>query len=135
MCIRDSTYTGRDMKTTHAGMGVTEKHFNALVEDLVKSLDKHKVPQKEQQELPVSYTHLDVYKRQGPNYSPFDPDIVYAIRIDNNHDAVEDLRFEFRFRKMCIRDSIQSWPNRVIVLNIEDKCFACSPPGPWSRFS
>ncbi len=45
------TYTGRDMKTTHAGMGVTEKHFNALVEDLVKSLDKHKVPQKEQQEL------------------------------------------------------------------------------------
>ncbi|MGB2973537.1 MAG: DUF4331 family protein, partial [Candidatus Competibacter sp.] len=34
----------------------------------------------------------------GPNYSPFDPDIVYAIRIDNNHDAVEDLRFEFRFR-------------------------------------
>ncbi|HCK82496.1 MAG TPA: group 1 truncated hemoglobin [Candidatus Competibacter sp.] len=45
------TYTGRDMKTTHAGMGVTEKHFNALVEDLVMSLDKHKVPQKEQQEL------------------------------------------------------------------------------------
>ncbi|MBL8251822.1 MAG: DUF4331 domain-containing protein, partial [Candidatus Competibacter sp.] len=33
----------------------------------------------------------------GPNYFPFDPDIVYAIRIDNNHDAVEDLRFEFRF--------------------------------------
>lgn len=45
------TYTGRDMKTTHAGMGITERHFNALVEDLVKSLDKHKVPQKEQQEL------------------------------------------------------------------------------------
>lgn len=45
------TYTGRDMKTTHAGMGVTERHFNALVEDLVKSLDKYKVPQKEQQEL------------------------------------------------------------------------------------
>lgn len=44
-------YTGRDMKKTHAGMGITEKHFNALVEDLVKSLDKHKVPQKEQQEL------------------------------------------------------------------------------------
>ena len=45
------TYTGRDMKTTHANMGVTERHFNALVEDLVISLDKHKVPQKEQQEL------------------------------------------------------------------------------------
>lgn len=33
----------------------------------------------------------------GPNYFPFDPEIVYAIRVDNNHDAVEDLRFEFRF--------------------------------------
>ncbi|MER2602958.1 MAG: DUF4331 domain-containing protein, partial [Candidatus Competibacter phosphatis] len=33
----------------------------------------------------------------GPNYFPFDPEILYAIRVDNNHDAVEDLRFEFRF--------------------------------------
>lgn len=33
----------------------------------------------------------------GPNYFPFDPEILYAIRIDNNHDAIEDLRFEFRF--------------------------------------
>ena len=33
----------------------------------------------------------------GPNYFPFDPEIVYAIRVDNNHDAVEDVRFEFRF--------------------------------------
>lgn len=45
------TYTGRDMQTAHAGMGVTEAHFNALVEDLVKSLDKFKVPAKEQQDL------------------------------------------------------------------------------------
>ena len=45
------TYTGRDMKTTHAGMSVTDQHFDALVEDLVKSLDKYKVPTKEQQEL------------------------------------------------------------------------------------
>lgn len=33
----------------------------------------------------------------GPNYFPFDPDIVYAIRVDNNHDALDDVRFEFRF--------------------------------------
>jgi len=33
----------------------------------------------------------------GPNYFPFDPEILYAIRVDNNHDAVEDVRFEFRF--------------------------------------
>ena len=44
-------YTGKDMKTSHAGMGVAEADFNALVEDLVKSLDKFKVPEKEKGEL------------------------------------------------------------------------------------
>ena len=44
-------YTGRDMKTTHAGMGVTDADFNALVEDLVATLDKFKVPEKEKGEL------------------------------------------------------------------------------------
>jgi len=34
----------------------------------------------------------------GPTYFPFDPEITYAIRIDNNHDAIEDLVFEFRFQ-------------------------------------
>jgi hypothetical protein len=34
----------------------------------------------------------------GPNYFPFDPEILYAIKIDNNNDAVEDITFEFRFR-------------------------------------
>jgi hypothetical protein len=33
----------------------------------------------------------------GPNYFPFDPNVLYAIRIDNTHDAVEDIVFEFRF--------------------------------------
>jgi hemoglobin len=45
------TYTGRDMKTTHKGMNLTDADFNALVEDLKKSLDKFKVPDKEQGEL------------------------------------------------------------------------------------
>src|SRR5262245_63703459 len=34
----------------------------------------------------------------GPNYFPFDPELLYAIRIDNNHDAIPDVSFEFRFR-------------------------------------
>ena len=34
----------------------------------------------------------------GPNYFPFDPDVLYAIRIDNNNDAVEDVVFEVRFQ-------------------------------------
>jgi hemoglobin len=45
------TYTGRDMRSAHAGMGVADAHFNALVEDLVKTLDKFKVPQREKDEL------------------------------------------------------------------------------------
>ena len=34
----------------------------------------------------------------GPNYFPFDPNLLYAIRIDNNNDAVEDITFEIRFQ-------------------------------------
>ncbi len=34
----------------------------------------------------------------GPNYFPFDPDVLYTIKIDNNYDAVEDITFEFRFQ-------------------------------------
>lgn len=44
-------YTGRDMKSAHTGMGVTDAHFNALVEDMVKSLNKFNVPEKEKNEL------------------------------------------------------------------------------------
>jgi hypothetical protein len=34
----------------------------------------------------------------GPNYFPFDPSIVYQIKIDNNHDALADIVFQFRFQ-------------------------------------
>src|SRR5215471_16938394 len=34
------TYRGGDMRSVHAGMGIQSKHFNALVEDLGKSLNK-----------------------------------------------------------------------------------------------
>lgn len=44
-------YEGRSMKAAHAGMGVSDAHFNALVEDLVKSLNKFNVPEKEKNEL------------------------------------------------------------------------------------
>lgn len=33
----------------------------------------------------------------APYYAPFDDDILYEIKIDNNHDAVEDVVFQFRF--------------------------------------
>jgi len=45
------TYTGKDMKTAHAGMNIKDSDFNALVEDLKASLDHFHVGAKEQQDL------------------------------------------------------------------------------------
>jgi hemoglobin len=44
-------YTGRSMKEAHAGMEVTAGEFNALVEDLVATLNHFKVGKGEQDEL------------------------------------------------------------------------------------
>ena len=44
-------YEGKDMKTAHTGMKVTEEEFSAMVEDLVKALDDAKVGEKEKTEL------------------------------------------------------------------------------------
>ena len=44
-------YIGRDMKTAHQGMGISESDWNAAVADLTASLDKFKVPDKEKNEL------------------------------------------------------------------------------------
>jgi hemoglobin len=45
------TYAGRDMRTTHDGMGVTAAEFDALVADLVATLDKFSVGEGEKTEL------------------------------------------------------------------------------------
>jgi hemoglobin len=45
------TYAGADMKTAHRGMRIRDDEFNALVEDLVKSLDKLGVSAREKNEL------------------------------------------------------------------------------------
>ena len=41
----------RDAKTVHAGLGITEAEFNVVVNHLVDTLDKLKVPAKEKKEL------------------------------------------------------------------------------------
>jgi len=46
-----ATYTGRSMRETHDGMGVTAGEFDALVADLVATLKQFNVPETEQQEL------------------------------------------------------------------------------------
>ena len=44
-------YTGKSMVEVHTNMHVKDADFGALVEDLVKSLDKFKVPEAEKNEL------------------------------------------------------------------------------------
>ncbi len=44
-------YTGRDMKTSHEGLGITEGEWERFVRITKEVLDKFKVPAREQQEL------------------------------------------------------------------------------------
>lgn len=59
-------YTGRDMKTTHAGLGITEAQWDAGAKHLVASLDKFKVPEKEKGEILAFVTSLkkDIVEKQ-----------------------------------------------------------------------
>jgi hemoglobin len=44
-------YIGRDMKTSHKGLGITEEDWNIAVKHLLATLTKFKVPEKEQNEV------------------------------------------------------------------------------------
>lgn len=44
-------YTGKDMATAHEGMHISDDEFDALVEDMVKSMDKFKMPAREKSEV------------------------------------------------------------------------------------
>ena len=57
----------------------------------------------------VSYDHPDrvtfimnvdpfLQPSNGPNYFPFDPNVLYEIKIDNKHTATAALTFQFRFK-------------------------------------
>ena len=56
----------------------------------------------------VSYDHPDritmilnvdgfLEPSNGPNYFPFDPNVRYVMNVDNNHDGLTDISFQFRF--------------------------------------
>ena len=45
------TYTGKDMQESHAKLGIRESNFNALVEDLQRAMDKHRIPFRAQNKL------------------------------------------------------------------------------------
>ena len=51
-------YTGRDMKTSHMGLGITEAEWDAAAKHLAASLDKFKVPEREKGEVLAFVTTL-----------------------------------------------------------------------------
>ena len=44
-------YTGRDMKSSHAGLGIDKEDFNALIENLEGALNEFNVSKADQKEL------------------------------------------------------------------------------------
>ena len=57
----------------------------------------------------VSYDHPDrvtmilnvdglLEPANGPNYFPFDPNVLYEMKVDNNRDGKDDISFQFRFK-------------------------------------
>lgn len=51
-------YHGRDMKTAHAGLKITENDWQATVKHLVATLDKFQVPKKEKDEVLAAISAL-----------------------------------------------------------------------------
>jgi hemoglobin len=51
-------YIGRDMKTSHKGLGITEEDWNIAVKHLVATMTKFKVKEKEQKEVAAALTTL-----------------------------------------------------------------------------
>jgi hemoglobin len=52
-------YTGRDMKTAHAGSGITKADWDRSLAIFVEVLNKFKVPEKEQKELAALLAPLE----------------------------------------------------------------------------
>ena len=57
MCIRDREYIVNEVQDVYRlqGVKINDKHFEIIVRQMMRKV---------QIEEPVSYTHLDVYKRQ-----------------------------------------------------------------------
>lgn len=47
----DCTYSGRDMRSSHATLGIDRAQFNALVEDLQIAMERHNIPFRAQNKL------------------------------------------------------------------------------------
>ncbi|WP_148860999.1 group I truncated hemoglobin [Marinobacter fonticola] len=62
-------YSGRSMPASHAGLGITEAHFNALAEDLILAMERNGVPVSAQNRLLAELVPLHddiVYQPAAP---------------------------------------------------------------------
>ena len=60
----------------------------------------------------------------GPNWFPFDDEILYELKIDNDHDAREDITLQFRF------ETDQRLPSLFQVYAGADNGYAAPPNSP-----
>ena len=45
------TYTGRDMRTAHTGMNISEQEYVATMDDIIRAMEKHGVGSQERNEV------------------------------------------------------------------------------------
>jgi uncharacterized protein DUF4331 len=55
----------------------------------------------------------------GPNFAQFDDDVLYAIHVDNDGDALEDLEYQFRF-KTALRNPNTFLYNTNRITSLDD---------------
>jgi hypothetical protein len=67
---------------------------------------------------------------KGPSWFPFDPDILYEIKIDNTNDAVEDIVFQVRFvTEQRLPNLFQVYAGASTGINAPANSPAPVPPG------
>ena len=85
------TYTGRDMKSAHSGMGVSGSDFDALVGDLVATLNKFKVGDREKNELlgALGPMKQDIVEKPTASLSgPIESDLQEFVRWQEERASV-----------------------------------------------
>jgi len=65
-------YRGRDMKTAHAGLNISEKEWQAMAADLRKSMRKISVPEETQADVMAIFvlTKKDIVVGTAPAAAP-----------------------------------------------------------------
>jgi hemoglobin len=51
-------YMGRDMKTTHSGLSITEEEWEANMRYMAEALDKYKIPERERKDVLALVEHM-----------------------------------------------------------------------------